>query len=104
MSVSDATAQEFETVHLPPFVAAISAGVEGVMMAHIVAAAYDPDKPASLSDAVTTDLLRGSLGFQGLVVTDDLSMDAVLRTEEGADREIPAPRRDKGGMAQRPVY
>jgi beta-N-acetylhexosaminidase len=72
--VSNATEAEFETVHLPPFQAAIEAGAEGVMMAHLVAAAYDPDEPASRSDPIIEGLLRGDLGFTGLVVSDDLEM------------------------------
>lgn len=79
-AVSGASEQDYETVHLPPFRAAISAGVEGVMVAHIVAAPYDAEKPASLSSAVIEDLLRNTLGFRGLVVTDDISMAAALQS------------------------
>ena len=50
--ISNATQAEFETVHLPPFRAAIAAGAEGVMMAHIIATAYDAEEPASRSAAV----------------------------------------------------
>jgi beta-N-acetylhexosaminidase len=74
--VSDATEAEFETIHLPPFQAAIEAGAEGVMMAHIVATAYDPEEPASRSDPIIEGLLREDLGFTGLVVSDDLEMAA----------------------------
>jgi beta-N-acetylhexosaminidase len=75
-ATASATKQEFESVHLPPFRAAIAAGVEGVMVSHVVAAAYDAKNPASLSQAIVTGLLRGHLGFEGLVVTDDLFMAA----------------------------
>jgi beta-N-acetylhexosaminidase len=71
---SATTRAVFETTHLPPFSAAVSAGVEAVMVAHIVAEAYDPDNPASRSRTVIEDLLRGQLGFEGLVVTDDIMM------------------------------
>ncbi|MEK4538564.1 beta-N-acetylhexosaminidase [Peribacillus sp. FSL K6-1552] len=48
-----------------------------VMVTHIKYPAYDKEKPASLSKVIIEDLLRGKLGFEGLVVTDDLEMGAV---------------------------
>jgi beta-N-acetylhexosaminidase len=75
-AISNATKADFETVHLPPFRAAIEAGAEGVMMAHLIATAYDPERPASQSGVVIGGLLRGDLGFDGLVVADDLEMAA----------------------------
>jgi beta-N-acetylhexosaminidase len=71
--------QEFESVHLPPFRAAISVGVEGIMLAHVRAITYDSLNPSSLSSSVVSDLLRGELNFQGLVVSDDLFMLAASR-------------------------
>jgi beta-N-acetylhexosaminidase len=74
--ISSATRADFETIHLPPFRAAFEAGAEGVMMAHLVATAYDPERPASQSGVVIGGLLRGDLGFDGLVIADDLEMAA----------------------------
>jgi beta-N-acetylhexosaminidase len=74
--VSLASRADFEAVHLPPFEAAIAAGAEAVMMAHIVARPYDAERPASQSRVVICGLLRGQLGFTGLVVSDDLEMAA----------------------------
>jgi beta-N-acetylhexosaminidase len=71
--------QEFESVHLPPFRAAISAGVEGIMLSHVRAITYDSLNPSSVSSSVIGGLLRGELNFQGLVVSDDLSMLATSR-------------------------
>lgn len=79
-AVSGATEQDYASIHLVPFQAAISSGVEGVMVAHIVAAPYDAQNPASLSQAVVEVLLRDTLGFDGLVVTDDISMAAALQS------------------------
>ena len=63
---------------LAPFKAAIDAGVPMVMVGHLTAPnAFGSDVPASLNPAAVTDLLRGELGFQGLVITDSLSMGAV---------------------------
>ncbi|HEY0614620.1 MAG TPA: beta-N-acetylhexosaminidase [Candidatus Elarobacter sp.] len=48
-----------------------------VITAHVVMEAFDPDRPATLSRAVLTDLLRGELGYDGVVATDCLEMDAI---------------------------
>jgi beta-N-acetylhexosaminidase len=58
---------------LPPFEAAIEAGVPMVMVGHLVYPAIDPQRPASLSPKAI-GMLRGELGFDGVVVTDDLAM------------------------------
>ncbi|WP_461110756.1 glycoside hydrolase family 3 protein [Streptomyces calidiresistens] len=67
---------------LLPFRAAIAAGTRSVMSAHILVPALDPELPGTLSPAVLTDLLRapvaeGGLGFDGVVVTDGMEMDAI---------------------------
>ncbi|MGC3002047.1 glycoside hydrolase family 3 protein, partial [Streptomyces sp. G35A] len=62
---------------LPPFIAAMDAGVRAVMAGHLLVPAYDDRWPATLSRAVLHDLLRGELGFTGLIVTDALEMGAV---------------------------
>jgi beta-N-acetylhexosaminidase len=58
---------------LPPFEAAVEAGVPMVMVGHLVYPAIDPERPASLSPEAI-GMLRGDLGFDGVVVTDDLAM------------------------------
>ncbi|SKB90913.1 beta-N-acetylhexosaminidase [Arthrobacter sp. 31Cvi3.1E] len=63
--------------HLQPFKAAIDAGVDMVMTAHIIVEAIDPDMPGTLSHKVLTGLLRDELGFKGLVTTDALDMAAM---------------------------
>ncbi|UJL48285.1 glycoside hydrolase family 3 C-terminal domain-containing protein [Virgibacillus sp. NKC19-16] len=69
---------DIETLHevdLKPFKAAIDAGVESIMTAHIVVPALDDSGlPATLSKPIITDLLRGELGYDGLVITDSLDM------------------------------
>lgn len=65
-----------DAVELPPFRAAIGAGVASVMTAHVLLPVLDPDRPATLSRAVLS-LLRETLGFDGLVFSDDLDMKAV---------------------------
>ena len=66
--------------HLAPFRAAIEAGVKSVMTAHILAPRYDPEFPSTMSRKVLVDLLRGELGFTGLVVTDGIEMAAIADT------------------------
>ncbi|MEY9857405.1 beta-N-acetylhexosaminidase [Catenulispora sp. GAS73] len=66
--------------HLAPFRAAIEAGVKSVMTAHILAPRYDPEFPSTMSRKVLVDLLRGELGFTGLVVTDGIEMSAIADT------------------------
>jgi len=67
-----------ERVELAPFRAAIAAGVDSVMIGHLEVPALDPSGlPATLSPAIATDLLRGELGFRGIVATDALEMKGV---------------------------
>ncbi|MCX8033552.1 MAG: hypothetical protein N3B14_09280 [Thermoleophilia bacterium] len=85
--ISHTSQAEFATTHFPPFLAAMEAGTEGIMVAHIVAEAYDPERPASLSPVVVNTVLRTGLGFAGLVVADDLEMaGAAWRTRAGQER------------------
>ncbi|MFD4507215.1 glycoside hydrolase family 3 N-terminal domain-containing protein [Streptomyces sp. NPDC058457] len=62
---------------LAPFRAAIDAGVPMLMSAHVVFPALDPDRPATLSPRILGDLLRGELGFDGVLVSDALEMKAI---------------------------
>ncbi|MFJ3334104.1 glycoside hydrolase family 3 protein [Streptomyces sp. NPDC086766] len=77
IDVGDAVLRARELV---PFRAAIAAGTKAVMSAHILLPALDPDHPATLSRAVLTELLRGELGYDGLIVTDGMEMRAVSAT------------------------
>lgn len=69
---------DLETLHeidLKPFKAAIDAGIESIMTAHIVVPALDDSGlPATLSKPILTDLLREDMGFDGLIITDSLGM------------------------------
>ena len=75
------TVDRLEQVELPPFRAAVQAGVAAVMSAHIVFEAIDPVYPATMSRAVLQGLLRGSLGFEGVVVSDCMEMKAIADPE-----------------------
>ncbi|MDO5081554.1 MAG: glycoside hydrolase family 3 N-terminal domain-containing protein [Buchananella hordeovulneris] len=63
--------------HLAPFRTAIAADVDLIMSAHIIVQARDPQRPATLSPALLTDLLRDDLGYTGLITTDALDMEGV---------------------------
>jgi beta-glucosidase len=80
--------ERLEAVELPPFRAAIAAGVATVMTAHLQLPALDGERPATLSAAVLTDLLRGELGFGGLVVTDALVMEAITGRYGAAEAAV----------------
>ncbi len=69
--------ERMECVELKPFEAAIAANIPVIMTAHIVFTALDSQNPATLSPAVLTDLLRGHMGFSGVVTTDCLEMNAI---------------------------
>lgn len=66
-----------DTCELPPFRAAIAAGVQAIMTGHLLVPAVDPRHPATLSRLVLSDLLRGELGFHGVIVTDAIEMKAI---------------------------
>jgi beta-N-acetylhexosaminidase len=70
-----------ESVELPPFRAAIEGGVDAVMVAHVTVPGLEPDpnRVATVSRAVIDGVLKQQLGFQGLVITDAMDMNAVTR-------------------------
>ena len=82
-----------ERVELEPFRKAVEAGVKAVMTAHLYVPALDPTPglPATLSEPILTGLLRGKMGFNGLVVTDAMEMAGVtsaFSTEEASLRAL----------------
>ncbi len=82
----DHTREEWEALDAPPFRAAIAAGIDSIMTAHIVVPSLDPSlDPATLSRPILTGVLREQLGYRGVVVTDSLGMQGV-RTKYGDDR------------------
>jgi beta-N-acetylhexosaminidase len=94
--VTDVT-ETWTEAELVPYRELIKAGkAEMIMTAHIFNARLDPDHPATLSEKVVTGLLRDKLGFDGVVITDDMNMGAIadeygpreavrLAIEAGAD-------------------
>lgn len=85
--VADVT-DTWTRAELEPFRRLVSAGKADLVMAgHVVNGQLDKDRPASLSTATVTDLLRGDIGWQGVVVTDDLQA-AAITAAFGADEAV----------------
>ncbi len=80
----EADEKEMEEVNLPPFRSAIDQGVSSIMTSHAIYPAMEPGLPATLSREILTTLLRQRLGFQGLIITDDLEMGAISKGWETA--------------------
>ncbi len=92
MPVLDVTMQRLQSVELPPFRAAVDAGVGAVMSAHIWLPQIEPQKglPSTLSKNVLTGLLRDDLHFRGIVFTDSMSMRGVTASFSNADATVRA--------------
>ncbi|MEU7801521.1 glycoside hydrolase family 3 N-terminal domain-containing protein [Micromonospora arborensis] len=67
----------------PPFTAGFDAGAMAVMSGHLDAQAIDPGTPATFSHKLLTDVLRGQLGFKGVVITDGMNMPPAKRWAPG---------------------
>jgi beta-N-acetylhexosaminidase len=77
------TRKVLDTGALPPFDAGIDAGTWAIMSAHLDVKAVDPGTPGTFSRKLLTDVLRGQLGFQGVVVTDGMNMAPAKRYPPG---------------------
>ncbi|HTA71465.1 MAG TPA: glycoside hydrolase family 3 N-terminal domain-containing protein [Bryobacteraceae bacterium] len=90
----DADRDRIESVELAPFRAAISAGVDSVMTAHLAVPALEPEnEPATVSSKIITGVLKEELGFHGIVVTDAMDMEGLASlydTAEASTRAIEA--------------
>ncbi|WP_020673414.1 glycoside hydrolase family 3 N-terminal domain-containing protein [Amycolatopsis nigrescens] len=88
LPVINRTADEWRQIDLPPFKAAMAAGVDSIMTAHISVPSLDPSgNPATLSKPIMTGLLRDELAYDGVIVTDALRMDAIRKLFP--DAEVP---------------
>jgi len=88
LPVINRTEEQWRQIDLPPFKAAIEAGADSIMSAHITVPSLDPSgEPATLSKPIMNGLLREELGYDGVVVTDSLQMEGVRQLHP--DAEIP---------------
>jgi beta-N-acetylhexosaminidase len=81
-----------EAVELVPFRAVVANGVAGVMTSHVVVRSLDQSLPATLSRPVVTGLLRESLAFGGVVITDDMEMGALTKHWSAGEAALAAAR------------
>ena len=79
MPALDIDVKAMESTDLVPFEAAIKHEVSGIMVSHILYKKIDPEWPASLSTTITGDILRRRMGFEGIIMTDDLDMGAIKK-------------------------
>lgn len=78
LPVVDASRERLEAVEFAPFRRATAAGVASLMTAHVLFRALDERLPATLSPDIITHLLREQMGYDGVVLTDDLEMHAIV--------------------------
>jgi beta-N-acetylhexosaminidase len=108
--ILDETPDALEAFDLIPFREAAAHAVAGVMLSHILYPRLDPQWPASLSRTIVGDLLRRRMGYEGIVMTDDLEMGAIERrygfdqtiervVEAGLDLALICHTREKIGRA-----
>ncbi|MFZ5365178.1 MAG: glycoside hydrolase family 3 protein [Patescibacteria group bacterium] len=83
------TKVEFDE-NIPQFKKALEADPDLVMVGHIKYPNIDPDNPASLSPIIIQDILRGQLNYQGIIITDDMEMGALMENYSVKDAAIKA--------------
>ena len=81
----EGTREEVESFDLVPFRNIIESGADVVMVGHLIMPAFDGENPASLSRIIVTDFLRGEWGYNGVVMTDDMSMDSITSKHDLAE-------------------
>jgi beta-N-acetylhexosaminidase len=90
LPVIDLPLQDLLDLHIAPYRAMIAAGMPAIMTAHTIYPAFDRDEPATLSPAILTDYLRGELGFEGVVTSDNMTMGGIVVNYEVPDACIRA--------------
>ena len=90
-AILDKSLEELESCEFLPFRAGIETGAPVVMVGHITCPQIDSSNlPASLSSRMVSEILRGQLGFEGLVVTDSLQMEAIASVYASGDAAVQA--------------
>lgn len=89
IAYDDRPYSQFAEQDFLPFIAGIEQGVPGILVSHNIVACMDPDYPASLSKEVHR-ILRETLGFDGVIMTDDLSMGAIKKYTGGRSPAVAA--------------
>ncbi|MEK5208792.1 MULTISPECIES: beta-N-acetylhexosaminidase [unclassified Psychrobacillus] len=82
--------KDLQGLELIPFKKAINQGTEVVMTGHILLPKIDPTYPASLSEKIIKGILRKQLGYEGIIITDDMTMKAIVNTFEIGEAAVSA--------------
>ncbi|MCB9479742.1 MAG: glycoside hydrolase family 3 protein [Deltaproteobacteria bacterium] len=80
--------RKIRKTYLPPFESAIDAGTDMIMPTHAVFDAFDPGVPTTFSHVMLTDLLRDELGFEGVIITDAMTMGGVVLYETATHPDL----------------
>ena len=89
IAIDEREYSEFEKSDFLPFISGIEAGAPCILVSHNIVKSMDSDKPASLSENVHS-ILRNELNFSGIIMTDDLAMDAVKKYVENGEAAVQA--------------
>ena len=89
IAIDEREYSEFEKSDFLPFISGIEAGAPCILVSHNIVKPMDSDKPASLSENVHS-ILRNELNFSGIIMTDDLAMDAVKKYVENGEAAVQA--------------
>jgi beta-N-acetylhexosaminidase len=89
-AVSEQAAVFFEKNMFPPFAAAVEGGVSAIMTTHLFVPSLDPVHMATFSRRICDEILRESIGFEGVIITDDLNMHAVDDAKEAVPKALSA--------------
>ena len=98
--------KEMQEINLPPFRSAVEAGVSGIMTSHAIYPLLEPERSATLSPRILNGLLRETLAYQGLIITDDLEI-SVIRCQPSVldryDGDLTAAQNETSGGLFTPV-
>lgn len=82
LPINSNSKERFERIDFPPFQVAISSNVDMIMSTHVLCPYLDSRELASLSKIICKDILRKELGFEGILITDDMQMGAIRKKRE----------------------
>ncbi len=82
LPINSNSKERFERIDFAPFKASISSEVNMIMSTHVLCPNLDSKEPASLSKVICADILRKDLGFEGILITDDMQMGAIRKNRE----------------------
>jgi beta-N-acetylhexosaminidase len=88
LPVENHSLEMLHNFELIPFIEAINHNADAIMVAHILLPHIDPEYPSSMSKTIMTDLLRKELHFNGVIMTDDMTMGAILKNYDLKDAAI----------------